>query len=990
MLMIPFQVQGENLQTPEAHLLSLNSSDFRAIYSGATIDTFIDSVGSKQELSFKSMMSSPSTKEVTFWFQLKTESADIKDRYLIAETFQYQNGNLQALNSFEFDTNSKKESHIQPKFDFAKLKGIEHLYFRVGVKKDKSSSYSDETLFKIWIPAKMLESNEPTPAEKTDGNYVLIHNESVDGASIQSTRGFSLNKENPSKLPSDSFRMDTIKPFNLKENKHKLLRASYKAASSKLGSERSFWVTNEQTGSDYQIQAKLLYVGSKAQVWVHNNEITADAAAEIGKEFDDRIHPTISTYFGKESDVDKDGKINLLLFDIVDGYSGSGAFMSGYFNQADLYQTEKSNKSEIVYIDTYPSLGAQKNDFSSVYSTITHELQHLVNYNQNVIIEGNTKGMDVWLDEALSMAAEQIYQGAPLAERIEYYNESTSIANGHSLLYWDYDGDTLSNYALSYLFGQYVKIQAEQGDKIFKEILTHPDNNYKAVERVVQRYISPSLTFPKFMTHFREALFLKEATGLKGFRGDSTFAKLQTKIYTGGSTRLRGGGAIFAKVNTEEGYIVPSITGSSITHILLSLNGIPTDQIPILRLMIDPVGENDELVTGKGFVNGKINIKVDQTLIGSGTAGADGKFAVAIPKQKRGTRLTIEARNANNSYSTFSNVTVIDTTAPDKPVLFPINDRETSLKGTSESRDGMAYVMKNGQVLSWSNVNSSGKFSLFVNLQPAGTVLTVYIVDFSGNKGNEVSIVVGKTAPDKPLVLKINNEDTVVIGRSEPGSSVFIKKGQTVIGKGKANSNSDFAIKIPRQKVGTSLTLYAEDRLGQRSKELLLKVATAPAKPLVGLVGDHQAVVSGKASAGLTVVVMSGNKKLGEGVTNSKGIFSVMLSAKPKAGSVLNVYTMDSLDSKSSSVTVKVQDKTAPSAPTVSGITSKSTSISGKAEKGSTVYVYSGKKLVGKTSVSTSGTYKTKIAAQKKGTKLTVYAVDRAGNKSKVSVGVVK
>ena len=98
----------------------------------------------------------------------------------------------------------------------------------------------------------------------------------------------------------------------------------------------------------------------------------------------------------------------------------------------------------------------------------------MVNFNQNVLIEDSYVNMDTWLNESLSMAAEQIYSGQGLSNRINYYNVSSSIQNGHSLLYWDNSGDVLSNYSLSYLFGQYIKVQANQGDRIFKEILAIP------------------------------------------------------------------------------------------------------------------------------------------------------------------------------------------------------------------------------------------------------------------------------------------------------------------------------------------------------------------------------------------------------------------------------------------------------------------------------------------------------------------------------------
>jgi large repetitive protein len=81
----------------------------------------------------------------------------------------------------------------------------------------------------------------------------------------------------------------------------------------------------------------------------------------------------------------------------------------------------------------------------------------MVNFNQTVFIEGGTDSMEPWLDEGLSVAVEQIYSGNVLSDRINYCN---STVKSHSLLYWDYYGDTLANYSLSYLFTQYIKLQA--------------------------------------------------------------------------------------------------------------------------------------------------------------------------------------------------------------------------------------------------------------------------------------------------------------------------------------------------------------------------------------------------------------------------------------------------------------------------------------------------------------------------------------------------
>ena len=75
-------------------------------------------------------------------------------------------------------------------------------------------------------------------------------------------------------------------------------------------------------------------------------------------------------------------------------------------------------------------------------------------------------------------------------------------------------------------------------------------------------------------------------------------------------------------------------------------------------------------------------------------------------------------------------------------------------------------------------------------------------------------------------------------------------------------------------------------------------------------------------------------------------------------------------------------DFTAPAIPSVNKVTYKSTIVTGKAEIGSTVYVYNGKKFVSKAVADTKGNYKIKIKTQKKRTTLTIFTLDKAGNKS--------
>lgn len=144
---------------------------------------------------------------------------------------------------------------------------------------------------------------------------------------------------------------------------------------------------------------------------------------------------------------------------------------------------------------------------------------------------------------------------------------------------------------------------------------------------------------------------------------------------------------------------------------------------------------------------------------------------------------------------------------------------------------------------------------------------------------------------------------------------------------------------------------------------------------------DKSTAITGKAETGAKVYAYVGKKKLGE-VTAKSAAYSLKI-AKQKAGTSISVYAIDPAKNKSGSKTVKVIDKTAPAAPTVNKVTSKSTAVSGKGEKAATVLFYNGSKKIGQGTVDSKGNFKVKIKAQKKGASLKLYVQDKAKNKSK-------
>lgn len=116
---------------------------------------------------------------------------------------------------------------------------------------------------------------------------------------------------------------------------------------------------------------------------------------------------------------------------------------------------------------------------------------------------------------------------------------------------------------------------------------------------------------------------------------------------------------------------------------------------------------------------------------------------------------------------------------------------------------------------------------------------------------------------------------------------------------------------------------------------------------------------------------------------SNKGNYSINIS-KQKAGTKIAVYAKDPLKNISKIKTVTVIDKTAPTIPKINKVSANTKILTGKAESGAIVYIYNGNKLVKNGTVDTKGNIRITIAKQKKGTALTVFAKDKAGNKSKI------
>ncbi|UBH08434.1 M30 family zinc metallopeptidase [Macrococcus armenti] len=557
-------VSFEN-QVAHAVTSSEVTNSYSELVSGQSF-TVLDGLREKHNLTFKDV--SIEDNKVKLLFNYSSRSI-IKEGFLNTNVYTYSN-DLNKVDSFSENVKYVNSKSIEITLDTAQIKkndGYIYLDFGASNKQDDFNSYLTKK-FKVKLTEQIDIPEEPSTEEPTtevpttegptneaptteeptnetpkDGpGSIVVNNESMSPYYSKQPTGFSSYDESFIQQSLKSFKsskpMMIDKNFELTEEElnTRNLRPNTSIMPSiskyEIGDQKSFITVNMEGNSerDEYTRATLQYKGSKALVWVADPNVTRADAEKLGREFDNNIAPLIHENFGEESDLDGNGKVNILLFDIKDGFGvTSNGYVGGYFHGRDLKpEMRGSNKMEIFYMDTYPSMGYPANapkDITKIYSTVAHEFQHMVNFNAKHIEQSS--GMDTYLNEAFSMAAEHIYNG-PIQDRIDYYNNSRSIQNGHSLTYWTNAGDTLSNYSLSYLFGQYLNEQAGIGDKIYKEVIAYDGDTTDALQHVIHKYVSPTKSVGQFMTDFRIALIKKDKSGQYSLGNESEFQYIKT------------------------------------------------------------------------------------------------------------------------------------------------------------------------------------------------------------------------------------------------------------------------------------------------------------------------------------------------------------------------------------------------------------------------------------------------------------------------------
>ena len=448
------------------------------------------------------------------------------------------------------------------------------------------------------------------------GDYVVIYNPSTNANSRLSTGNMSGKiitevEEHPASVSysgDGSYIIDVDAELAEKAKaagieKPEAVREG-RGRSFEVGDTYNFMVLNYNPLPTYNVEFKVLAKGEHCYIWTPTSTADnvwpldridpsfAQMAADV---FDSKFDLMQSSFGDHDNGSEGDGRLNILYYNIDDGWQPGQGYVGGYFSAYDLYL----NGMPILNIDTYPGVhyvspdGDTTDDISRTYNTMVHEYQHLINYSE-------CGYADTWINECMSAAAEEIcFPGSSVCRRImswinhdfrdtgdwddppheTEYNPAFTLQKGFSMYAWDNDieiDDILVLYAQVSLFAQYI--YTHHGNSFFRSLmeeLADGSDFVSAYNRITGQNAS------EFVAGYRVALTANttqdEYEGRYGFIPqpgydpeeyygiENLYSLLCPVVFTGSSCSIAGGGAICVKP-VDGVYFPPSGAASGLKY----------------------------------------------------------------------------------------------------------------------------------------------------------------------------------------------------------------------------------------------------------------------------------------------------------------------------------------------------------------------------------------------------------------------------------------
>lgn len=338
------------------------------------------------------------------------------------------------------------------------------------------------------------------------------------------------------------------------------------------------FIVNESTKDlylDNSIQHKwatLRARGNKCLVWVVDDyynaadnqgaKVNSDTAETLAKDFD-MIYQLVRDVFGEESETilgaghistasDTGSMVNIVIYDIDGDYSTSqksGVF--GFFWAKDYYSKSVYNYSNVgkyFYVDSYFSHYSNITR-KEIYSTLVHEFQHMINFNQKFIKQGFSS--PTWYNEMLSMMAEDMMQEKlGLSDNLILKSRLPQFCSGYyasGITDWLGGDGVYYSYAVNSVFGAYLS-RAYGGAKLAYEILHNNSVGFQSIIQGIKASTGKTVTEEELLRDFAHNIVavncdlnkdLSESKPYDNYTGSYKFPlkalNIHSYVWTGGT-----------------------------------------------------------------------------------------------------------------------------------------------------------------------------------------------------------------------------------------------------------------------------------------------------------------------------------------------------------------------------------------------------------------------------------------------------------------------
>lgn len=287
----------------------------------------------------------------------------------------------------------------------------------------------------------------------------------------------------------------------------------------------------------------------------------------------------------------------------------------------------------------------------------------------------------------------------------------------------------------------------------------------------------------------------------------SVYVKNGTKVIGQGKADASGNYKVtIAKqpVNAKLTIMAAGRGGNSPLRYVTVTKAVAAPKAPVVNV----ITTSSTFVQGKGEANATVYVKNGSKTIGQGKVDAKGNYKVTIAKQKAGTKLSVTLQN-KAGYSPVVSTTVV--APPKAAVVNVITTSSTFVQGKGEG-NATVYIKVGTKTIGQGKVDAKGNYKVAISKQKAGTRIGVLLQNQAGYSPTVYTNVF--TPPKAPTAASVTTKTTIVQGKAEAGSTVYVKNGAKIIGQAKADSKGNYRVKIAKQRSKTKLGIVAQNKAG--------------------------------------------------------------------------------------------------------------------------------------------------------------------------------